>query len=393
MGNVLVTRATGPSLHRKPVEMVERKGIGHPDTLIDDIMENISRRLSGEYLAKYGRIRHHNVDKGLICGGATEVAFGGGRFIKPIRIILSGRAFGGVAVDEIAVEATKEQLRKSLRNLDITRGVDIQSTITEIWPSWDEMSTRSSVPLSNDTSFGVGYAPLTPTERLVIDIDRHLSSRAFKTKNPWIGEDMKVMALREKDRLEFTIAAAIISKYVKNMEEYKDAKATVRQEVDALVRAKGYGNVLVNVNNADDESASSIYLTLSGTSAEMGDDGSVGRGNRANGLITPFRPMTLEAFAGKNPVNHTGKIYSFLAFEIAERIVKEFPEIENAEVYALSRIGHPINDPANISISLTTGKKYFESIKEQIRFLVEEALSTVSSLSQVLPVVQPADCR
>ena len=135
------------------------------------------------------------------------------------------------------------------------------------------------------------------------------------------------------------------------------------------------------VNHADNEEAGSVYLTLSGTSAEMGDDGSVGRGNRANGLITPCRPMTLEAIAGKNPVSHTGKIYSILAFDIAERVVREFPEVENADVYLLSRIGQPIDHPKNASVMITADSKYFDSIQRGIRDIVDEELSQVTSLS------------
>jgi len=137
----------------------------------------------------------------------------------------------------------------------------------------------------------------------------------------------------------------------------------------------------VKVNNADDEKTGCVYLTLSGTSAEMGDDGSVGRGNRANGLITPFRPMTLEAIAGKNPVSHTGKIYSLFAFEIADRIVLEFPEIEAVEVYLLSQIGNAIDKPANTSIFLTADEHYLNSVKGKIRELVERELSKITEVT------------
>jgi S-adenosylmethionine synthetase len=42
-------------------------------------------------------------------------------------------------------------------------------------------------------------------------------------------------------------------------------------------------------------------------------DAQFGRGNRINGLITPCRPMRLEAAAGKIPVTHVGKIYNVMA--------------------------------------------------------------------------------
>lgn len=381
MKNIVIGKARGIPVHKLPVEMVERKGIGHPDTLIDGIMENVSRRLSKEYLRKYGRIRHHNVDKGLICGGATEVEFGGGRFTKPIRILLSGRAFGEVPVDEIAREAAIEHLRRNVRNLSIDEGIVIQSLITEIWPKWDELSKRATVPLANDTSFGVGYAPLTQTEQLVLEIERFLNSDKFKTRYPWVGEDIKVMGLRNEDEIEITMAIAMVSRHIKSLDDYVEAKRIVEREALAFASTLTSTKVTVKVNNADNEETGSIYLTLSGTSTEMGDDGSVGRGNRVNGLITPFRPMTLEAFAGKNPVSHTGKLYSVLAFEIAEAIIQEFPEIEGVEVYLLSRIGNPIDAPSNISILATADEQYLRSVKEKIQELIEGKLSRITELT------------
>ena len=98
MKNIIVEKSKNDLVQNFPVEMVERKGSGHPDTLIDGIMENTSLYLCQEYLAKYGRIKHHNVDKGLLCGGATEVEFGGGHFITPIKVILSGRSYGVIPI-------------------------------------------------------------------------------------------------------------------------------------------------------------------------------------------------------------------------------------------------------------------------------------------------------
>jgi S-adenosylmethionine synthetase len=83
----------------------------------------------------------------------------------------------------------------------------------------------------------------------------------------------------------------------------------------------------VVVNAADDLQAGSVYLTVTGTSAEAGDDGEAGRGNRVNGLITPYRPMTMESAAGKNPVTHVGKISNVCASLITQRQVTEIAEI------------------------------------------------------------------
>ena len=82
--------------------------------------------------------------------------------------------------------------------------------------------------------------------------------------------------------------------------------------------------VTVHINTADDINTGSVFLTVTGTSAEMGDDGSVGRGNRCNGLITPNRPMSMEATSGKNPINHIGKIYNILSTKLAKECVKRW---------------------------------------------------------------------
>src|SRR5271157_2165233 len=74
------------------VEFVERKGLGHPDTLCDALAEEFSLSLSRFYLDRFGLILHHNVDKALLWGGQAQPAFGGGKILRPIEIYLSGRA-------------------------------------------------------------------------------------------------------------------------------------------------------------------------------------------------------------------------------------------------------------------------------------------------------------
>jgi S-adenosylmethionine synthetase len=105
---------------------------------------------------------------------------------------------------------------------------------------------------------------------------------------------------------------------------------------------------------ADDARLGAIYLTVTGTSAEAGDDGQVGRGNRVNGLITPYRPMMLEAAAGKNPVTHAGKIYNVVARKIAETLVAEEPDITAAQCFLMGQIGAPITEPALVHVKLAT---------------------------------------
>jgi S-adenosylmethionine synthetase len=110
--------------------------------------------------------------------------------------------------------------------------------------------------------------------------------------------------------------------------------------------------VEVCVNAADDEAAGRVYLTVTGLSAEAGDDGEAGRGNRVNGLIAPERPTTLESVAGKNPVTHVGKLYNVTASLLASDLVRTIPEVQDAEVRLVSRIGRPVDEPQIVDVRL-----------------------------------------
>ena len=73
---------------------VERKGLGHPDTICDAVSEAASLALSRAYLERCGRVLHHNVDKVLLRGGTARPAFGGGEVLEAIEIYIAGRATG-----------------------------------------------------------------------------------------------------------------------------------------------------------------------------------------------------------------------------------------------------------------------------------------------------------
>ncbi|MEM4366783.1 MAG: methionine adenosyltransferase [Candidatus Anstonellales archaeon] len=368
----------GDALH---LEMVERKGRGHPDTLTDNIVEAISRELSKIYLEELGYIAHHNVDKAQITGGKVFIdrnGFKAHRLLKPIHIYLSGRASDEIkdngrvrhiGVHPIAIKAVKEYLGSAMRYLD----EDYYTIEPRISPgSADLQITAGKKPSANDTSFGVGYAPMSTLEELVFQVEKYLNSPEVKRKHPYAGEDVKVMGLRMGNDVKLTVACAFVARHITSMEDYFEKKEKLLEEISKKTsavmnrRRKPY-SVSITLNSGDRKGeVDSLYLTITGTSAEMGDDGSVGRGNRANGLITPFRHMTLEATAGKNPRNHVGKVYSVLAFEIAKRIAKETGS--EAEVYLLSQLGRPLNQPlvAGIKLSDMGAEKKARAIAESM---------------------------
>jgi S-adenosylmethionine synthetase len=351
-----------PARH-EPVEIVERKGLGHPDSICDALAETLSRNLCRHYLDRYGEILHHNVDKALLCGGSAAPALGGGQVLAPIEIYLSGRAASimgnqPVPLDELAVEGSRTWLRDNLHACDVDRHVRVHSVVRPGSQALSELFRRGRRSdrsiLANDTSIGVGYAPLSALEFLVLRTENLLNGRPRASFHPAWGEDIKVMGIRQGDAVSLTIACAMIDRCLASVDDYLAETTAIRRKAQDLAAEHGFDRCQVHVNAADDVDSGSLYLTVTGTSAEAGDDGEVGRGNRVNGLITPYRPMSLEAAAGKNPVTHVGKIYNIVARDIAEAVVSGIPEVASAECYVVSEIGKPVETPAVTHVCLAT---------------------------------------
>ena len=344
------------------IEIVERKGLGHPDTICDALAEVLSRNLCREYRSRFGEILHHNVDKALLCGGQAMAEFGGGRVLAPIEIYLAGRAIsevGNVAlpISEIAIEGSRAWLHANLHALDVERHVRIYDLVR---PGSHDLRTlfsrraRHESPLANDTSIGVGYAPLSPLEQLVLAIERRINGRDRANEHRAWGEDVKIMGVRNGRMVHLTVACAIIGKHLAHLDDYLgEKKASIERLVRELSEQHGFASAEIAINAADHLPTGAVYLTVTGTSAEAGDDGEVGRGNRVNGLITPCRPMSLEAAAGKNPVTHVGKIYNVLARQISEALIR-IPDIAAAQCVVVSRIGAPVTQPAVMHVKLAT---------------------------------------
>lgn len=372
----------------KKIEYVERKGMGHPDSLIDGIVDATSVALSKQYLDSFGSILHHNVDKGLIIGGAAKVGFGHGEITKKIEVIVTGRAIEfidgkKVDVNEIAKDVALNYLKNHTRFLDVNTEVTFESKIARGSADLIGVFGRGNgVPLANDTSFGIGFAPFSDVERLVLETEHYLNSKEYKEKMPSVGEDIKVMGMRSGDGITLTIAIAYVAKFVKSLDDYMKYKETVKRDVEKLAEKIVKRHVEVHVNTADPSEEDGVYITKSGLSCEAGDDGSVGRGNRVNGVITPFRHMSLEAAAGKNPVNHIGKIYNVLATEMAHSIVKEQPEIKECDIAILSQIGKPIDQPYNLCIDIVTEPgSNFDNVKAKAHYNAEKWLEELGSFT------------
>jgi S-adenosylmethionine synthetase len=380
-----------PTVHieSQPVELVERKGIGHPDSIADGVSESVSQALSRMYLDEFGRILHHNTDETQVVGGASEPKFGGGKITAPIYILLVGRATTEVNGEklpfrQLAIEAAQKYIKSVCAHIDPTEQIEFDCRIGSGSVDLRGVFEQKAV-LANDTSFGVGFAPLSDTERLVLETERFITTK-LKKKFPAVGEDVKVMACRNGQDIRLTIAAALVDSELADADEYQSVCDTIKDQTADLATKLTTRNVDIDVNTADDPELGRYYLTVTGCSMEAGDDGSVGRGNRVNGLITPNRPMSLEAAAGKNPVNHVGKIYNLLSNLIAQDVVKEAGgNVKEIHVRILSQIGKPVDQPqvASLQILPADGVK-LAAVRKNAEGLANRWFENIDTIPQKL---------
>lgn len=369
------------------VEIVERKGIGHPDYICDSIMEAISVALSKEYMKSFGRILHHNIDKGLLAAGMVSKRFGGGRVVKPMELIIGDRAVFSlgnreIPVADIAIDAARDWIRKHLRYVDPERHIKYRVVLA---PGSEELIDIFDRPGrlkgANDTSAAVGYYPLSPTETIVLDLEHYLNSKRFKKRYPETGEDVKVMGLRTGKDLDITVAMPLLSGYITSEDDYFERKDLIRRDIlSHLGKFDDFRRIDVHFNSLDEKGRGldGVYLSLLGTSAEDADSGQVGRGNRVNGLISMNRPMGTEAAAGKNPISHVGKIYNVLAHRIAREIYEKIEGIREVYVLLLSRIGTPIDRPMTATAQiLLENKRRMRDVRKQAEEIFERELSDI----------------
>jgi len=387
----VITQLLTRPIEKRPVEIVERKGIGHPDSICDGITERLAIYLTKYYVDNFGMPLHFNVDKAVLVGGRAQAEFGGGKVLEPILIHLVGRATREiekngsrtlVPIEDLAEQAVKDYIRENFRFLDPDEHIRTQYSIRPGSVDLVNLFKRKQdIPLANDTSIGVGYAPYSTTEKLCLELESFLNSKTAKKKYPAIGEDVKVLCVRKKEKITATVAMAMVSREVRNLDEYISIKESVKEELQSIADRIVGKPIELRVNMADDIERKVVYLTVTGTSAESGDDGQVGRGNRASGLITPYRPMSMEAAAGKNAVSHVGKIYQITARRIAQRIYQTVSGVHEVYVILASTIGQPITEPQIVDLQYIPSANLNKADAEQeMKSIAEEELSKITTL-------------
>ncbi len=382
--NVITSLKSGSP--ENSIEVVERKGRGHPDTICDAVSEEVSRSLSEYYLQKFGAVLHHNVDKVLLYGGSAESVFGGGKVLEPCRMFIAGRAtksFGEeeIPILEIAHDTAQKWFKQNMHMFNPVEHIVIEPLLRPGSAFLSEVFDRDGDTLANDTSCGVGYAPLSRLEQLVIDIEQNFLRKAHSDW-PDVGEDIKVMGFRHKDRIELILACGIVDAYCRNIHQHGEIKDKYCCEIQRMANDAGFDDVVVHVNAADSPDTGSVYTTVTGTSAESGDDGQTGRGNRANGVISPMRITTLEALAGKNPTTHVGKLYNICATFIAGEVFREIEEVIEAECLLVSRIGQDIATPGIVNVRVRLKEGNITDIEGRIMEIVRKNLSKIYDYSK-----------
>lgn len=391
---IIIEPYRGKTVAEERVEIVERKGTGHPDFICDSIMEAVSVALCKAYLDECGTILHHNIDKGLLVAGKVFKRYGGGKVLQPIELIIGDRATfdipgASLPVPDIAIDAARRWIRKNLRFVNPDKDVNYRVVLA---PGSEELTDIFSRPgeihCANDTSAAVGYYPLSPTEQAVLETERYLNSYKFKKEFPQAGEDIKVMGLRKGTVLDLTVAMPLISRFIASEQDYFSQKEAIRAAMIRFVQQfPSFRKATVHFNTLDQRGRGlgGMYLSLTGTSAEDADSGQVGRGNRVNGLISLNRPMGTEAAAGKNPVSHVGKIYNVLSHKIAREIYENIEGIKEVYVILLSRIGTPIDCPkiAAARILPEKGKK-IKDMAGDVEEIIKRELADIPTFCQAL---------
>jgi len=371
-------------INQQPIEIIERKGLGHPDTLADGIAEAISIEYSKYCLENFGIVLHHNVDKTIILGGQCDIEYGHGTLLKPFRVLFGGRmsqSFGDKKIDikSIQINATQKYLQRILPRLNISKDLKFHtftSSSSKI-PYWFSPRTIEDLPEyknphANDTATIVGFWPFSTVEKIVFASESFFYEYVpeIHPRFDFIGSDIKIMALRKKRNVELTLCIPFHANKVNDRKKYLEYKLSIENELYKFLKEKFSRllNISLLINTSDqkiknnNDNGHNRYLTVIGSALDYGEEGISGRGNRCRGLISSMRTSSVESIYGKNPVYHVGKVYSFIANSMAQQIGSLFNC--EATVIVTTRNGDPLYSPYNVfvEVSKTVDKKVIQKI-------------------------------
>jgi len=397
------------SVEAQSFEAVERKGIGHPDSLADLIAETFTVRYSQYCLAQFGYVANHWVDKINLVGAIANVRFGGFEIIKPVTAYLFGKVTEQVGGQKIDIESIFKQavvsvLTETVAHSDLANylrfqinnndGVGIDHNPDFYKPA--DTSALDAIlrteTVSNDSVICNAYAGLSGVERLVIWLENYVNSQEFHRLFPVIGSDVKVLIVRFRHDLDITLCLPLHPELTPNVENYyatlADAKEVLQDHVHEYLESDNdfhTYSVSFSINTKDH--GDKVYLTPFGTALGKGDCGAVGRGNKFNGVISGVRPSNVEAVAGKNPIHHAGKLYNAITQTVAIRVFQELGFHNNTVIVAKN--GGELSRPAFVSIDVqgpVTSTQH-----QEIERIIDNELARISSYSDALVSFDPVE--
>ncbi|MEK3864595.1 methionine adenosyltransferase [Paenibacillus sp. FSL H7-0716] len=381
------------NIEKLSFELVERKGVGHPDTICDAIAERASRYYSQYFMDTYGRVAHHWFDKVMLIGGLSQIEFGRGELIKPYKVIFAGKGAKTYSNDNIPLynilfKAAKDVLGEVLTGFDATKHLVVVDEIVNYHGAGRSNSRYQPMILedlasldrtdlvSNDCNLLSSYTPLSTLEMLVLYTEQYINGKLFKERFPETGWDVKLVGSREYEEYKLLINLPFIAGKVDSVDTYFQLKNQIYKDIMTFIYDNFAREVQLTINPQDKNGK--YYLTALGSVADTGDVGVVGRGNRINGLICPMRSMSIEAPSGKNPLDHTGKIYGYLGEKLSKQIYQEIGKPNEVHIFTSKEA--PLEQPDHVSVHIQDWDDN-ELERENIRRIVEESLREVHGIS------------
>ncbi|MBR3897878.1 MAG: hypothetical protein IKJ43_01180 [Bacilli bacterium] len=353
MKNILKINNNYDDPEKKDFEVVERKGIGHPDTIADALANECSKEYSKACLKEFGAVLHHNLDKFYFGGGWVFNDFGLIDKKKPIIARINGRISKNVGdkiidVDGIMIKTIKRYVKSVLPHIDIEKDllIDLNYTQYTKFKNWFSPNSIDDVPdakkpSANDTSAYVCHYPMTTCELLAYELEHFFwDYNEFGYPSPKfenIGQDIKVMVTRIDNKITANLCVPVIASYIKNQDEYDEIIKSYETKLQVLgnkICEDTDYDVNVKINELEGPHYRKYMLGI-GTCAECGEEGIVGRGNNFSGIISVGRPYSMEAPFGKNPRYHSGRVLSYLCNKLSKKIYEQL-KVKNT-IYVVTK--------------------------------------------------------
>ncbi|MFN7161177.1 MAG: methionine adenosyltransferase [Candidatus Gracilibacteria bacterium] len=370
-------------------EVVERKGVGHPDSLADALANEVSIAYSKYCLENIGVIPHHNIDKLYIGAGHYKNDYGVCERLSPIIVRVNGRmssVFGNVDLDIQQLQSSSIQnylrhVMPSITSNDLIIETNAsQHTKVPFWFTPRDLNDipDATNPKANDTSVCIGHWPPTLTESLAYRLERYFWKDVSGYAVPRfaeIGQDIKVMVVRNGEHIEATLCVPTISLHTSSYKVYSELIKLYEENLqglaDEFLASSGLQS-FVRINPYQKQ-----YMLGLGSCIECGEEGVVGRGNNINGIISTHRIHTLESWAGKNPVYHTGRVYGYITAKFARAIAAKFSV--KCTVIAVTRCGDSLFPPYQLKVSTDNIVNKYE-----LENFVEQLISETDYIQEIL---------